>query len=95
MIAGTWKFTLDTPGGVREIGVVLEQNGDRISGTWDKSSAVKGTFAGGKLELAFPIQTQEAGNGTIRITGSMQGQNLAGKWEFQSYDGTFKATREK
>jgi beta-galactosidase len=93
--AGAWKFVLNTPVGTREVAVVLEQNGDAVGGTWDKSAPVKGTFAGGKVELAFPIETQEAGKGTIRISGALDGGSLTGKWAFEEYGGTFQATRVK
>jgi hypothetical protein len=94
-IVGKWHFVLDTPGGVREFAVTLERDGEKVTGTWGSAPVVKGTFVDGKLELAFPIESPEAGPGTLKITGTLDGDTLAGKWAFNEYDGEFKATREK
>jgi beta-galactosidase len=94
-LAGAWKFVLDTPVGTREVAVVLEQNGGAVGGTWDKTTPVKGTFAAGSVDMAFPIETQEAGKGTIKLTGALDGESISGKWAFQEYGGTFKAARVK
>jgi hypothetical protein len=94
-IVGKWHFVLDTPAGTREAAVTLERDGEKVTGTWGPAPIVKGTFIDGKLELAFPIETQEAGPGTLKITGTLDGDALAGKWAFNEYEGEFKATREK
>jgi hypothetical protein len=63
-----------------------------VTGKWDKSD-VKGTFTDGKLNLEFPINSEEAGPGTLKIKGDLANDALTGTWEFQEYNGTFKATR--
>ncbi len=79
---------------------LAQSNG--ITGRWhfvleteggDRNVDVKGTFADGKLDLAFPIESEEAGPGTLKLKGELNGGALSGTWEFQTYTGTFKATK--
>ena len=83
-ISGKWHFALDTEGGPRNIDAEFTVAGD---------GTVTGTFKDGKLELAFPIHSDEGGDGTLRITGKLDGGALTGGWDFSGYNGTFKATR--
>ena len=92
-VAGKWHFVLDTEGGDRDVDATLEQSGNQVTGKWGGKDEVKGTFADGKLNLEFPIVSEEAGPGTLKITGQLDGEKLSGNWNFQSYSGTFKATK--
>jgi hypothetical protein len=91
-ISGKWHFVLETEGGDREIDADFQQQADKVTGTWDKAK-VQGTFADGKLNLEFPIESEEAGPGTLTLKGQLEGEALTGTWAFQTYDGKFKATR--
>jgi hypothetical protein len=92
-ISGKWHFALDTEGGPRNIDAEFTVAGDgTVTGKFGADS-VAGTFKDGKLELAFPIHSDEGGDGTLRITGKLDGGALTGGWDFSGYNGTFKATR--
>ncbi len=91
-ISGKWHFVLQTEGGDRDVDAEFQQQADKITGTWDKAK-VKGTFTDGKLNLEFPIDSEEAGPGTLTLKGQLEGETLTGTWAFQTYDGKFKATR--
>jgi hypothetical protein len=91
-VSGKWHFVVQTEGGERISEPVLQQNGDQVTGKWDNAD-VKGTFSGGKLDLAFPYTSDEAGPGILKIKGELKGDTLTGSWEFQEYTGSFKATR--
>jgi hypothetical protein len=91
-ITGRWHFVLETEGGDRNVDATFQQQGQNVTGKWEKAD-VKGTFADGKLDLAFPIESEEAGPGTLKLKGELNGGALSGTWEFQTYTGTFKATK--
>lgn len=91
-ISGKWHFVLETEGGERDIDADFQQQAEKVTGTWDKAK-VQGTFADGKLNLEFPIESEEAGPGTLTLKGQVEGEALTGTWAFQTYDGKFKATR--
>lgn len=93
-VAGTWHFALQTEGGPRDVDAKFEQKGDTVTGTWSNAD-VKGTFADGKLSLEFPLNSEEAGSGTMKIVGKLSGEEMSGTWSFQTYDGTFTAKRVK
>jgi hypothetical protein len=92
-ISGKWHFVLQTEGGDREKEATFQQAGNKVTGKWDDAD-VQGTFDDGKLDLEFPVVTDEVGKGTLKIKGQAAEDSLTGTWEFQSYSGTFKATRE-
>ena len=93
-IAGKWHFVFDTEGGPREFDADFKLDGKTVTGKWDKKADVKGTFDAGKLDLEFPSTSEEVGDGILKINGKLA-DVLTGTWSFQSYDGTFKATRSK
>lgn len=91
-VTGKWHLIAQTEDGERVVEPVFQQNGDQVTGKWG-DSAVKGTFSDGKLDLAFPYNSDEAGRGTLKIKGVLKGNVLTGTWEFEGYTGAFKATR--
>ena len=93
-ISGKWHFVMQTEGGDRDREATFQLDGNKVTGKWDDAD-VQGTFDGGKLELEFPVTSEEVGKGTLKIKGELAEDSLTGTWEFQTYSGTFKATREK
>ncbi|MBV9302965.1 MAG: hypothetical protein JOY62_16050 [Acidobacteriaceae bacterium] len=91
-ISGKWHFVLQTEGGERDRDANFQQDGKKVSGKWADAD-VQGTFDNGKLDLEFPIKSEEAGEGTLKLKGELTEDSLNGTWEFQVYSGTFKATR--
>ncbi len=92
-VAGTWMFVMETPGGERRAHVVMQLEGETVTGTWD-AQELKGTFKDGRLELAFPFTSAEAElRTTLRVSGTLKEDTLVGTWSFGEYAGTFTATR--
>ena len=91
-VTGKWHFVFQTEGGDRTFDPTFQQGDEQVTGKWGDAD-VKGTFNGGKLDLAFPYNSDEAGKGTLKIKGELKGDTLTGTWEFQEYSGSFKATR--
>ncbi len=94
-IAGKWQFTLNTEGGDRTAVALFKLDRDQVSGKWDTTD-LKGTYKDGDLDLAFPLNSEEAGmTATLKIKGKLKDGKLAGSWEFSEYSGTFTATKSK
>jgi hypothetical protein len=92
-VSGAWAFVMNTDGGDRNSNATLKVNGKAVTGTWGEKTEVKGTFADGVLDLSFPLESPEAGAGTLGIKAKLANNELTGTWSFQTYSGTLKATR--
>ena len=93
-ITGKWTFVFDTEGGPREFTADLKLDGDQVSGKFAEKAEVKGTFKDEKIDLAFPFESHEANvTDTLKITGKLEKDALAGNWTFGEYSGTYKAQR--
>ena len=90
-VTGKWDFVLDTQGGERRAAADFRLDGETVSGKWGEADA-KGTYTDGKLELSFPLNS-EVGPGILKISGKVEDKQITGTWQFESYSGTFKATR--
>lgn len=91
-VNGKWHFVLETEGGPREADAEFNITGEDVAGSWG-GAPVKGVYKEGKLELSFPFNSPEAGEGTLKISGQLESGSLTGTWSFSTYSGTFKAAR--
>ena len=91
-VTGKWHFVLNTEGGDREVEANFEHDGSKITGKFGKDDA-KGSYDDGKLKMEFPVNSEEVGPGTMKLTGKLGKDVLTGDWEFQTYSGSYKATR--
>lgn len=92
-VTGAWAFVLNTDGGERQSNATFKVDGKTVTGTWAEKTEVKGTFADGVLELSFPLESSEAGAGTLAIKAKLANDELTGSWTFLQYGGTLEATR--
>ena len=93
---GKWDSAFSTDQGDRQYAATLQVEGEKVSGKFGPSEAqVKGTFAGGRLELKFPFANDEGGKDELKISGKLDGEKLTGSWEFGGYSGSFVAKRPK
>ena len=91
-ISGKWHFVLQTEDGERIIEPTFQQDGEKITGKW-RDGDVKGTFSNNKLDVEFPVNSEEVGPGLLKLKGVLAGESLSGDWTFLEYKGTFRATR--
>ena len=90
-VSGKWNFVLDTEGGERRASADFVLEGEKVTGKYGEAD-VQGTCVEGKLELSFPLNS-EVGPGTLKISGKVAEKEITGTWKFETYSGTFKATR--
>ena len=93
-LTGKWHFVIDTGSDNREFDADFSVADGKVTGTFDKDE-VKGTVEGEKFKLEFPHNSDEVGKGVLKIDGKIAADQLSGSWSFQTYDGSFKATRPK
>jgi hypothetical protein len=91
-IGGKWHFVLDTEGGPREADAEFSVEAGIVKGKWAETP-VEGTYKDGQLDLSFKFTSPEAGEGTLKISGKLDGDVLKGNWAFEQYSGTFAAKR--
>jgi hypothetical protein len=93
---GKWHFVFDTPDGDREADADFTVSPEgAVTGKLGPAD-VAGTFKDGQLKLDFQITESEAGAaGQLKLDGKVNADALTGSWEFESYGGTFRATRPK
>jgi hypothetical protein len=91
-VSGKWHCILQTQDGERVIEPTFQQDGEKVTGKW-RDGDVKGTFSNGKLDVEFPVTSEEAGPGILKLKGEFSGDALTGEWTFQEYKGGFRATR--
>jgi hypothetical protein len=95
-ITGKWNFVLDTEGGSREFVADFKLDGEQVTGKFGPKADVKGTFKDQKIDLAFPVESEELSiTDTLKITGKLENDALAGDWSFSQYSGTYKASKVK
>jgi hypothetical protein len=93
-VTGTWSMAVDSPHGAATMGLVLKQDGRKVTGTFASGHtadmAVAGEFADGNLK----IETIEGGESRIIFTGKLKEDGtLAGYLSSQMGDMKWTATR--
>jgi hypothetical protein len=90
---GKWTFAMQTEGGERSFTPEFKVDGQQVTGKWGRAD-ISGKFVDNKLDLSFPFTSEEGSvNGTLKIAGTMNEGSLAGTWQFEAYQGSFKAVR--
>jgi hypothetical protein len=76
-VSGKWHFVLQTEDGDRVLEPIFQQDGDKVTGKW-RDGNVKGTFSGCKLDIEFPVNSEEVGPGNLKLKGALAGKALSG-----------------
>jgi hypothetical protein len=93
-ITGKWTFVFETGDGQKEVTAELKLDGDKVGGKFAGKADVKGIFKDQKIDLAFPYEYEEGNiTDTLKITGKLEKDALAGDWTFSQYSGTYTARR--
>lgn len=94
-IDGTWNFAFMYQGSEHPRTMTLTTSGDQVT-VKSGDDVLKGTFQNGKLEFAGQRFDDEAGyKGEFKLSGTLEGDQIKGTANFDTYDLTFTATRVK
>ena len=71
-VSGTWNLAVDSPHGSAAMGLILKQDGTKVTGTFasghSPDMAVEGEFSDGTLKL----ETTQGEDGKITFTGKLK-----------------------
>lgn len=95
-VSGNWTFTIENPQGTTERSMVLEQDGDALTGTTTGANgatgSVSGSVDGNEVELAFDVP---AGL-TVTMTGTVDGSTMSGSMSFGGQgSGSFTGSKDE
>ena len=92
---GKWEFVWRTPGGERRSTLTFTQTDEKVEARFpDTKEPVSGTFKDGKLSLAGPLYSPEAGQSAeFRLTGTLREGQLMGSGGWGEHELTFTARK--
>jgi hypothetical protein len=90
-IAGDWQMSVETPHGTMTGPLKVEQDGAKITGTYETEHAGKLTLAG-KVDGKKVTFSMDAGQMTITFNGSVDGDKMSGTAD--PMGGAWSATRK-
>lgn len=92
---GKWEFVWQTPGGERRSTITFAQTDEKVEARFpDVKEPVSGTLKGGKLSLAGPLYSPEAGHtAEFRLTGTLSEGQLKGSGGWGEHELTFTARK--
>ena len=92
-ISGTWRFTWDTEGGVRQSTMELKQSGETLTAKTDQQT-LSGSIKDDAFQLSGNLYSAEAGSTDVmKVEGKVDGPRLIGKGSWGAHPMTFTAVR--
>ncbi len=96
-VTGVWELTVVSQGGTAHPTMVLKQEGERITGTYEGnvSGSLEGTIKGDEINFRLSLKFQEASY-AVAYSGTVSGDTMKGSVRFgNSGSGTWTASRKK
>ena len=92
-LSGKWNFVWQTPGGERQSTLTFTQKGEKVEARFpDAKEPVTGTLKDGKLSLAGPVYSAEAGaTADFHLDGTLADHELKGTGAWGEHQMTFTA----
>jgi hypothetical protein len=97
-VSGTWQFTIHDTGRVFTPSFMLEQDGEKLTGTYKNSQGdnpAEGTVKGNTVTLNAQITGRDGEKRIVTYVGTVTGDTMTGKMETTRADVTFTAQRAK
>ncbi len=96
-VSGKWDLTVVSQGGTAHPSMMLKQEGERLTGTYEGnvSGSLEGTIKGDEINFRLSLKFQEASY-TVAYAGTVSGDIMKGTVRFgNSGSGTWSASRKK
>ncbi len=96
-LTGTWNLEVVTGQGSGNPTMVLEQNGNTITGTYESAllgnAEVSGTLEGNEFTISFTVNAQGQ-SAPVTYTGTVEGDSMSGQFDLAGMaGGPFTGTR--
>lgn len=97
-VSGTWNITVETAQGSGTPSVTLQQDGEKLTGTYSSQvfgeQKVSGTIKGNAISFGF-TGSIEGNNVTVTYSGSVEKDTMKGKVTLGDFgEGTFTAKKK-
>lgn len=94
-VTGNWAMEITNPLGiVNEVALVLEQDGEALTGMAD-DTPLKGSVEGDEILMSYDVPETQVGPMTLTFDGTIDGSSMEGSVTFGQYaSGTWTAARE-
>ena len=96
-VAGTWNLEVDTQAGKGTPTLVLQQDGDTLTGTYTGRFGevpITGTTKGAAIEFAFEVSAP-MGSAKVTYTGTLDGDSMSGTMKMNDRaGGTFTGRKQ-
>lgn len=83
-VAGEWDAVFNTPGGPRPFKLILQVDGEKLTGTAKRSNGdvpITGTIKGSNITFSYTISYND-NNLTLFYTGTVKGDSMSGTVAF-------------
>jgi hypothetical protein len=95
-VAGNWDVSVETPRGTMNQKLVLQQDGEKITGTLTGrrgESPLEGTVSGDKISFTVTRERQNGSKFTIDYTGTVAGDSISGEFKSERFSGKWTAKK--
>ncbi len=94
-ISGKWDMVWDTEGGIRRTVWEVRQEGEKVT-VETGGSKLSGTIKDSQFAVEGSFYSAEAGyDAPLKVSGTLEGDELKGKGSWDQYAMTFTASRSK
>lgn len=79
-VAGEWDAVFNTPGGPRPFKLILQVDGEKLTGTAKRSNGdvpITGTIKGNNITFSYTVSYND-NNLTLIYTGTVKGDSMSG-----------------
>jgi len=97
-VSGAWTLTIDAGQGANDAPMMLEQDGDMLTGTFgtaETETPVEGTITANDITMTVNIDAPQVGPMTLTFSGMVDGSDMEGTVDFGGFaSGNWTAVKD-